>query len=150
MKWQGQDLSLSTSAPEQPWPGIASPLTTAPRAEPAEWALELKKWCDIPTWSSAREGTGSGLSPWQVGQQWPGLGTGSGQGLRGHLMGTQRTRLLCKAPRAVKLPGLAPREGRVGKCQMSLEVWGTGLGWRMRFTGRRPWKVYEVMKEQQV
>lgn len=62
-------------------------------------------------------------SPWQAGQQWPGLRTGSGQGLGGHFMGTQRTRLLCNAPTAVKPLGLAPRESRVGR-----EVSGTLCG----------------------
>ena len=121
--------------------GHLFPTDQPPRSGPAEWALELKKCCDVPTWSSTREG--SGLSPWQVGQQWPGLRTGSGQGLGGHLMGAQRTRLLCNTPVAVKPPGLAPRQGRVDKRQTSLEGWGTGPRWRVSLTGRRSWEVYE-------
>lgn len=64
---------------------------------------------------------GQGL-PWQVGQQWPGLRTGSGQGLGRHFTGTQCTRLLCNVPTAVRPPGLAPRESAAGRCQAGGEV----------------------------
>lgn len=40
-------------------------------------------------------------------------------------MGTQRTRLLCNVPTAVKPPGLAPRESTAGRCGHPWEV-GTG------------------------
>ena len=47
-------------------------------------------------------------------QQCPGLRTGLEQGMGGHFVGTQRTRLLCNTPTAVLPPALAPRESRLG------------------------------------
>lgn len=62
-------------------------------------------------------------------------------------MGTQRTRLLCNAPTAVKPLGLAPRESRVGR-----EVSGTlgGVEHRGRTESEphctRAWKACEGPK----
>ena len=91
---------------------MAPPTDGTRRSEASRVGFGLKKWHNSPPWSSTREE--AGRSPWQVGQQCPGLRAGSGQGMGGHFMGTQRTRLLCNAPIAVLPLGLAPRDSRMG------------------------------------